>query len=455
MTGSDGALVTETPLEWEVGAIGDVAVNDLEPHPKNAEIYGDHSDPGKFFIESVRQKGVLEPLVVTDTGRIISGHRRWAAAKAVGIDHVPARTCSFDDELTEREAIIEFNRHREKTPGQIVNEFEEALAIERERAKERQGERTDLTGEHLGNVTEKSKAPKESREIAAEKINADVGGQTLEKGLKVKEKAEDDETPDEVRTTAKEQWDRLKDGQTSFSAASKAVEKAEAEIKVKAQRGDEQTSANIVHADVTDFVDTIDDGSVDLLLTDPPYSTEIDDVYAFAASWLPPTLECVADDGFAFVFIGAYPDELRAYLEVVDHLTEWDCSQVLVWTYRNTLGQTPNDRYKLNWQAILFMRGADAPGIDAPKTSEQWAVHDVNAPDARTGTRHHKWEKPTELIDRLIRHTTNDGDTILDPFAGTGTVPIVCADLGREVLACDVDADILAIAADRGCSIDD
>ena len=45
----------------------------------------------------------------------------------------PVRKATFDDELTEREALVEFNQQREKTPGQIINEFEEMLEIERAR----------------------------------------------------------------------------------------------------------------------------------------------------------------------------------------------------------------------------------------------------------------------------------------------------------------------------------
>jgi len=47
------------------------------------------------------------------------------------------------------------------------------------------------------------------------------------------------------------------------------------------------------------------------------------------------------------------------------------------------------------------------------------------------------------------------GDTVLDPFTGTGTVPLTAAGLGREVLACDNDAEMLDIASDRGCIIDE
>ena len=71
--------------------------------------------------------------------------------------------------------------------GELASEFEEMLAIEKERAKERQGERTDL-GEHSANICKKSEEP--ARDKAAEKVNADVSGRTLEKGKTVKDKAD-------------------------------------------------------------------------------------------------------------------------------------------------------------------------------------------------------------------------------------------------------------------------
>lgn len=56
--------------------------------------------------------------------------------------------------------------------------------------------------------------------------------------------------------------------------------------------------------------------SCDLLITDPPYSTDVNDVFEFAASWLPAALDKVKPSGRAYVCIGAYPDELLAYLMV-------------------------------------------------------------------------------------------------------------------------------------------
>jgi hypothetical protein len=188
----------------------------------------------------------------------------------------------------------------------------------------------------------------------------------------------------------------------------------------------------------------------DLLLTDPPYSTDVDDIDAFSKDWLPVALAKVKTTGRAYVCIGAYPEELRAYLNVPtpDHLK---LANVLVWTYRNTLGPSPKMGYKLNWQAILYYEGVDAPPLNCPEMVEQFAVQDINAPDGRQGDRWHAWQKPDALAERFIRHSTKPGDIVLDPFACTGTFILAAAKLGRKGHGCDISEENMFIAIERGC----
>jgi len=445
------AEVIQGRLGWEPGDVSQANPENLRPHPKNQEVYGDTNDSDDLdnvFKESVAEKGVLEPLVITQGKQIVSGHRRWLAAKDAGLDTVPVRFAEFDNDLAEREALIEFNRQREKTAGQIVNEFEEVLAVEKERAKENMSK--GGRGERVGNVSNPSdNETSAAREKAAEKVNADISGRTLEKGLDVKKKAEDG------NETAQREWDKLQKDKTSFHRAKKNVEKAEAQRQIEEQR-EGSNSANdkptVQQAHAAELLSTVDDA--DLLLTDPPYITDVDDIGEFARSWLPSALNVVNEDGVAFITVGAYADELQTYLNVLEECGVRDRTQVLVWTYRNTLGQTPKDQYKRNWQAILFVQSEPATNINAPLTSEQWAVQDINAPDGRHDGRHHKWEKPTELVERLIRHTTDRGDLVIDPFVGTGTTAIVASELEREVIAGDISENMLEIAVERGCIVD-
>ena len=188
----------------------------------------------------------------------------------------------------------------------------------------------------------------------------------------------------------------------------------------------------------------------DLLLTDPPYSTDVPDISEFANRWLYPALAGVKDTGFAYVFIGAYPNELQAYLEAVKP-SNVTLEQVLIWTYKNTLGQNPKGRYKQNYQACLFFRGVNAPDLDCPLTSEQWAVQEINAPDGRQGDRYHAWQKPMEIAERFIRHSTKQGMTVFDPFACTGTFLLAAAKLGRKAYGFEIDPANAEIAFERGC----
>jgi len=190
----------------------------------------------------------------------------------------------------------------------------------------------------------------------------------------------------------------------------------------------------------------------DLLLTDPPYLPDVKgNIDEFAQGWLPRALAKVKSTGRAYVFIGAYPEELRAYLNVEGIPDGMTLANVLVWEYRNTIGPSPSLDYKLNWQAILYYRGSEAKPLDCPVMAEQFTVQDINAPDARHGEKYHTWEKPKEIAQRFIMHSTSKGDLMLDPFAGTGTFLVVGSELGRIAKGCDTDEEMVSIAVKRGC----
>jgi hypothetical protein len=244
-------------------------------------------------------------------------------------------------------------------------------------------------------------------------------------------------------------WDKVESAvekmkKPSVNAVLREIKRLTSRLEVAPDGGE----AIITHARWEDWLPQ--QPNCDLLLTDPPYATNVDDIDAFAAHWLPFGLGKVKPTGRAYVCIGAYPHELAAYLAVPPpaHLV---LSQVLVWIYRNTLGPTPKYDYKLNWQAILYYRGVDAPPLDSPEMLEQFSVADINAPDGRQGDRWHPWQKPDKLADRYIRHATKPGDVILDPFAGTGTHLLAAARLGRRGYGCDLNPDTVEIARQRGC----
>ncbi len=102
-----------------------IKIDELHPHPNQTAIYGEE-EPEAEFLESVRERGVMTPLIITPAKKgyiIVSGHRRKTASKLAGKDAVP---CIIRRYKTQEEldiAHIELNRQREKTTKQKINEF--------------------------------------------------------------------------------------------------------------------------------------------------------------------------------------------------------------------------------------------------------------------------------------------------------------------------------------------
>ena len=214
----------------------------------------------------------------------------------------------------------------------------------------------------------------------------------------------------------------------------------------------ESSRGIVIEQDAIDFLSGLATATADLLLTDPPYMTDVDDIAVFARSWVPLALEAVKPTGRAYICTGAYPEEMAAYLDVLSR-GPLELRNILVWTYRNTLGPSPSHDYKLNWQAIFYLRGHDAPPLQSPLMTEQFSVQDINAPDGRLGDRLHAWQKPDELAERFIRHSTLPGHTVVDPFAGTGAFLAAAARLGRQGRGCDIDPKMLAFCEARGLEV--
>jgi site-specific DNA-methyltransferase (adenine-specific) len=105
----------------------------------------------------------------------------------------------------------------------------------------------------------------------------------------------------------------------------------------------------------------------------------------------------------------------------------------------------------LNWQAILYYQMPDAPPLDCPIMLELFSVQEINAPDGRLGDRYHAWQKPMELANQLVRHSTKEGDRVIDPFACTGTFLLSAASMGRIASGCDISSENIKIALERGC----
>lgn len=382
---------------------------------------------------NILRDGIRDALI-TWHGILIDGHNRYRIAQKHGLTYRTVEKQFTDRNDAERWIILnQFGRRNLSAYDRSILALK-LKPIIAEKAKEKQVE----SG---GAVPQKSaKPPVDTRQELA-KV-AGVSHDTIAKVEKIQAKA----SP-EIKSAIKSGEMSINQAYQTLKREEKKIEIEQAEKKV-ADEYKKQEIKPVIH--VGDSFDYEPSEPYKLLLTDPPYSTDVANIDGFAKSWLPKALKNVRDDGFAYVFIGAYPEELKAYLNV-ETPAHIKLEQVLIWTYKNTLGNNPKDRYKLNYQACLFYRGINAPALDCPITNEQWAVQEINAPDGRIGDRYHAWQKPMEIAERFIRHSTKSGDTVFDPFACTGTFLLASAKLGRKAYGIEINPENAEIAIKRGC----
>lgn len=120
----------------------ELSPDELTPHPKNAEMYGE-SNVSEEFIERVRDNGIDPGAKVTDDSHfadgtvIISGHRRVAAAREIGMS-VPIREyATYESPAEELNDLVTSNDYRNKSFSQQMGEADAIREIEERAAKER------------------------------------------------------------------------------------------------------------------------------------------------------------------------------------------------------------------------------------------------------------------------------------------------------------------------------
>ena len=143
----------------------------IRENPYSVEIYGEPASEIDDLVASVATQGVLVPLAVVsdpDGWLLISGHRRLASARVVGLQTVPCQIVEVPDEAARRLAILEYNRQRCKTFSQLMREADalETLVVPEAR-------RRRIANLRRGDVTDSQEESPECRDYDARAGRAD------------------------------------------------------------------------------------------------------------------------------------------------------------------------------------------------------------------------------------------------------------------------------------------
>lgn len=179
----------------------------------------------------------------------------------------------------------------------------------------------------------------------------------------------------------------------------------------------EENINQIIHADCFDIMPKIEDGSVDLILTDPPYGLGFR-----GQSWdneVPCWIEVAKLKSDNIVFT-------TAPLNIYDYpKPDW----IGCW-YRPASNSRNLSGGFNHWSPIMIYSKkkimVDCINLHAISNSQEKHYF-------------HPSPKPIKLFEWILKTFTNEGDLILDPFSGSGTLAIACINTRRNYICIEKD----------------
>jgi len=228
---------------------------------------------------------------------------------------------------------------------------------------------------------------------------------------------------------------------------------------------------DIRNGDCLSLLKTLPERSIDLIFADPPYNLSgesflttksgkvaklnkgnwdiIADIHKFNESWIKECIRVLSDTGT--IWISGTLHNHPSVGVTLKKLGLWIINDV-IWFKRNATPLLSCNRFapstELIWVASkskkYFFNYDAAKRINGGKQMKNLWV--INAERHKTK---HPTEKPETLLERVILIGSREGDTILDPFLGSGTTGVVAKRLNRNFIGFELNKEYFDIAKNR------
>ncbi len=225
----------------------------------------------------------------------------------------------------------------------------------------------------------------------------------------------------------------------------------------------------VVHnGDCLDVLRSMPDASVDAVVTDPPYSvSKVGSVHRGNGNRNLDFFPCDADWAKMTGVVGAAVAEMIRVAK--------PSASMYLWIGHRQMGTVVSALESSGYSTRFLVWAKKCPAPPPPwsgwpsgaelcvyayRKGRQWNIAPKDMPRSNVivadSFRHgqpgkvgHPTQKPLSVIEPLLRASTSEGDTILDPFCGSGTTGVACVMTGRNFVGIELDPTYCEIARRR------
>lgn len=233
----------------------------------------------------------------------------------------------------------------------------------------------------------------------------------------------------------------------------------------------------IYNEDCNALMDRMAPDSVDLIITDPPFGIDFKsnlriynrkqenvlkgyaevpqaDYLQFSQDWIKRAKRVLKDTGAMYVVSGT-----TNLLDILLALKQNDLKIInhIIWHYN--FGVYTKNKYVTSHYHILYVAknpkevrlntftrySEDQIKLGYADRQDVWLINR----EFWRNCKKNSTNLPRELVQKMIEYSSKEGDLVFDPFAGSGQVPFVAKELGRNYLASELMSDVYEFAKQR------
>ena len=208
---------------------------------------------------------------------------------------------------------------------------------------------------------------------------------------------------------------------------------------------------DLMQGDCLELMKKIPDGSIDLVLTDPPYGMN------FQSNRRKKVYEKIKND-LSLAWVSPFFDECKRIMKsntAIYCFCSWHnidvfkqefekrfkLKNVIVWVKNNHGSGDLKSAYAPRHEFILY--GQKGRRIFSEKRYDDVLFFD------KTGNKMHPTEKPVNMLELFIKNSSESSETVLDPFMGSGSTGVACVNTGRNFIGIELDPGYFQTARER------